>query len=151
MIRKITWKICLIIGIGISLFLNACGKYAEYAIKTTYSYSNLSDYPLNIKVFNKLDRAQIADIAIPSGDSFQVILIGDGIPASPFFYEPDIASIGDSVSVIFDSTRYLYYTKDTDQSILDYRSYKGGKVSKTVYYYRFSFTNEDYDRAMELK
>jgi hypothetical protein len=145
---KIIWIICLIIGI--SFFLNSCNKYAEYAIKTTYTYSNLSDYPLNIKVFNKLDQTQIADIPVPSGDSVQVILIGDGIPVSPFFYEPDIASIGDSVSVIFDNTKYLYYTKDIMESILDYRSYEGGKVSKTVYYYRFKFTNEDYDRALEL-
>lgn len=145
---KISWIICLIIGSNI--ILNSCDKKVEYNFKATYVYLNNSDHNIELFVFNESNRMLIREIPIQIGDSASIVLYGDGSPAPPFFFDTFLDSIGDSITVVFDNTKYLYYTKDTMESILDYRSYEGGKVSKTVYYYRFSFTNEDYDRALEL-
>jgi len=149
--QRVIWIICLIIGS--SIILNSCKKWVEYHFKTTYVYLNDSDHEIELFVFNKSDRVLIREIPIQTGDSASIVLYSDGSPAPPFFFNTFLHSIGDSVSVIFDKTRFLYYTKDkyTNRSILDYRNYEGGKVSKTVYSFRYRFTNEDYDRAIGLK
>ncbi len=143
--QKINWIIYLFIGI--SLITVSCEKKEELNIKTTYIYKNNSDLDLTLEVFNKKDRKLIDEIQINKLDSILLVFYGDGIPSPPFFYDSNIDSIGDSISVIFDDNKYLFYTEDTPHSILDNRNYQLNKQSKTDYRCNLEFTELDYQNA----
>lgn len=148
MLLRINWIVYLIIGIS---FISAsCEKKGELNIKTTYVYMNNSNVNLVVKVFNKKDRKIIDELIINKLDSALLTFYGDGTPSPPFFYNPNIESIGDSISVVFDDNKYLIYTEDSPNTILDNRNYLLNKQSSTNYRYYFEFTSLDYQNANKL-
>ncbi|MDF1551396.1 MAG: hypothetical protein P1P88_26480, partial [Bacteroidales bacterium] len=99
--------------IGISCLNNSCKKLEELSIETTYTYRNNTGLNLIIEVFNIESRILIDEIQINKFDSVSMVFYGDGIPSPPFFYDSNIKSIGDSISVVFSDNKYLFYTEDT--------------------------------------
>mgnify|MGYP001627284698 CR=1 FL=1 len=145
---KINWIIYLLIGSNI--ILNSCEKRVDYNFKSTYVYSNTSNHNIELRVYNESDRNLIREITIIAGDSTSIILYGDGSPAPPFFFDSSLDSIGDSISVVFDEAKYLPFTIDSENSILDSRNYQETKLSKTNLLYRYIFTNEHYENAIPI-
>ena len=143
--QKVIYRLFLIIGI--SLITTSCEKYEELSIKTTYFYKNNSGLDLTLEVFNMKDRKLIDELQIDKSDSVLLVFYGDGITSPPFFYDSNIDSIGDSVSVIFNDNKYLFYTEDTPNTILDNKNYLLNIKSKTDYSYHFEFTELDYQNA----
>lgn len=145
---KINWIIYLLIGS--SIILNSCEKRIDYNYKSTYLYSNTSNHNLKLKVYNESNRSLIKEITIIAGDSTSITLYSDGSPAPPFFFDSSLDSIGDSISVVFDEAKYLPFTIDSENTILDTRNYRETKLGKTNLLYRYIFTNEHYENAIPI-
>lgn len=146
--QKINWIICLIIGINMIIF--SCEKIQELNVKTSYVYINNSNYDINIKVFNKKDRSFVDELIILKNDSASLVFFGDGIPVSPFFYDSNIDSIGDSISVIFNNEKFISFTKESQNTLLDSKNYNLIFFNESEYQYQYKFSNLDYNNAVPI-
>lgn len=146
---KINWIIYFLIG-AISIYLLSCKK-VDYLWKTTYVYSNNSDYTIHFKVYNE-SRNLIREFSIPMTDSTTFVFYSDGSPAPPFFFAEDVVEVGDSISVTFNSLKYLTYVRGISsiQNIFDYRNYSEKKLGKKEVRYTLRFTNEHFNNAIPI-
>jgi len=130
--------------IGISLFLfSGCDEKVDNEVYCKYIYTNNSDYPIEIKVFNT-EKEQIYNYNIPISDTILIELHGEG-GAGPFQYSTDINQQGDSVVVIFNNQRYISFIKG--EGVLYEKAYLKTQVSSIKVTMEYTFTNNNYDSA----
>lgn len=147
---RTNWIIYLLIG-AINICLLSCKK-VENSWKTTYVYSNRSDYTIHFKVYNE-SRNLIQEFSILKDDSTMFTFYSDGSPAPPFSSMENVAAAGDSISVTFNGLRYISYVRgniSVQQNIFDYRNYVEKKQGKSEVLYSFRFTNEHYAIAIPV-
>lgn len=119
--QKTIWTLFLLIGI--SLFVNSCGKHVDYLHTITYVYKNGTSHHLVLEVYDRngvnFKNFQIApNEAVETGTTIEEAAV-------PFkFYNP--ANYGDSVVIRFSNNRCLSYKRLSNgfgPKIFDYRKY----------------------------
>ena len=152
--QKTIWMQLLITGLFISiimLFLSSCQKSWQVPLRNTeYIYKNNTQHHISITSHNM------------QRDSVYVILPADSLKLSEDLfiggsYNNFLISNADSVSVVFDYSRLLFYTPDntSERNIIKLFNYDYIRVEDEDGYFQyqsftFEFTEEDYNNAGEL-
>ncbi len=145
--QKIIYRLFLIIGSFFILSNSSCDKNnVDYIVSTNYYYVNETQYPIEMDIFNTKDLIKNYSIQPLDTLNFSIETVGG---AGPFQYT-DTKGFGDSIYLTFSNLRYLILKKDYDNIFFE-KSYVKTKISDKEYEMYYSFTNETFNNALELK
>lgn len=143
--QKTIWVAVSIIGILISAL--SCKKDIDKAQYEEYYYVNNSNYAITITVFNK------------KGDGFletSYSMAANGVLSQELeLFSGSITGLiplCDSVTIVFGTDRISHFVpgSSSDFSILNLNNYLYLKKSDNRRSYTYTFTEEDYQNAVEL-
>ena len=142
--QKIIWKAVLIIGIHISLL--SCKKTIDKNQYEEFYYINNSTYDLSINVYNKIGAEFIVNT--------YTIDVNDDLSQETEFIsgsKTGIIALCDSVTVVFGNERISRFVPSSVSpfSILDLNNYFFLKKNSNRNSYTYTFTEEDYQNAVE--
>ena len=142
--QKTIWKAVLIIGILIGLM--SCKKTIDKNQYEAFYYMNNSTYDLSINVYNKID----AEFTVNT----YTIHVNDELSQETELMsgsKTGIIALCDSVTVVFGNERISHFVPSSVSpfSILDFNNYLFVKKSSNRNSYTYTFTEEDYQNAIE--
>ncbi|WP_412466720.1 hypothetical protein [Pedobacter sp. KLB.chiD] len=135
--------------LGISFYLTAvnvnCGKrsvdYVQYA---QYEFINKTQY--SIKVIES--RSPDISFKIDKGSTYSLLREQDGsdkIVTEQSYISPFFSS---QVIIEFDNTRCLNMTSQSEKSVFNLENYSSIRMNSRKYKFTYTFTEQDYDRAV---
>ncbi|QPH39817.1 hypothetical protein [Pedobacter endophyticus] len=144
--RHLIWMHFLLIGISAMLNVG-CGK-VDYIKEADFYFTNNTDHSITYKQgFEKYNLKPNSTIVINKtqssskdvNSSYDVPFFDENGSIDPFFIK-------------FDNTKCLLNTPDTPHSLLNINSYQNdGKIGERKYQFTYTFTEEDYERAIDCK
>ncbi|HIP48528.1 MAG TPA: hypothetical protein EYG92_06130 [Lutibacter sp.] len=144
--QKIIWIVVLTFGILISF--QSCKKNTDGVSIEEFYYINNSDYDIVINAFNNTDSGYI-------GNTYNLPVNGDFSQEieSMFGSKTGVVALCDSVSVVFGSNRIEHFLPNTESffNILNHNNYEYFKKDKNHNSYTYSFTNDDYENAIDME
>ncbi len=131
--RKITWKICLIIGISSvpMLIINGC-TIKDYSVRAKWIYINETEYGISY-----LPESIWTEFNVASNDTTVYIMDGDGpkdVKAEDFY--PPI----NALAVVFEGVKIDTLLADSLRKI---SSYEYKKIRRNNFEFIFRFTGEN--------
>jgi hypothetical protein len=151
--QKKIWMTYLTIGISLMVVVS-CGKgNVDYLYEVDYIYTNHSGEDLTMRVYNKHDE-MFKSFNIQRGHSINThtsLEIGPAI----FYFASNSHEIGDSVIISFDDGKCLTYldqiTNNKIFNLEEYDNYSDELIQQGGYTLYYTFTEEDYNLAVECE
>ena len=153
--QKKIWIICLSIGIGISLLMmSSCKKttLVSYYYIVDHIYTNHSGVDLTMRIYNKHDE-MFKSFNIQRGHSINTHTSQEAGPGI-FRFDADTHEVGDSVIISFDDGKCLTYLDNPNNKIFnleEYDNYSDELIQQGSYTLYYTFTEEDYNLAVECE
>lgn len=136
----------LITAVLFFLLIVSCKK-TDWVLTCNYIYINQSGYDITLKVYN-LSKELIHEYQIQKNETLNIELKGEGgVP--PFHYGDNGNEYGDSLVVLFDTSRILTCIKK--DFLFNENNYVEVEKKKRTFDLTYTFTIEDYNRADSLK
>jgi len=144
-------KYLLFIVVLLLIFCSSCistGEGGDGTQTTLYNYSGLD---VEFQLFRK--GKYISSSFIKNGEGKEYTLNAEeGGPLGPTL--PPFETVTDSVQVIYGELASIWHTKAANQivskSLLLASSYKGGKVKDGLYEFTYTFTEDDFQEAVDF-
>ncbi len=138
--RKIIWTLLLIIGFfSNSVFLSSCEKKIDKAYFENRTYENQSSFDVNIFVFSN---KYTVEYSINNNDSLVQRFEIEGVSA-----RDGIIRSADSITITFNDERTSNFDILDTSRFNIIRTSELIKREKNEYFYRYTFTIDDYNYA----
>ncbi len=147
--KKIIFKLCTLYGI--MFFILSCD--IDYDTETKYTLVNNSNHRINMSIRNPSGTRDKMTLILNNEESKSFSFSDQTSKNSPFIIRPENLFV-DTTIICYDDTicvihQINYKCIKEDRCLLNIESYTGGYVGELYYKYRYEFTEEDYQKALE--
>jgi len=132
---------------------SSCKKIIDYYVTVDHIYINQTSQDLTMEVYNKHDE-MFKSFNIENGDSIKTMTSKETGPAL-FYFASSTYEVGDSVIVKFADSKCLTYVNySTDNKIFnieEYDNYSKELMKQNSFTLYYTFTEEDYNLAVDCE